>query len=113
MNRKELIKQCLTFDDASETYPFKDYPDMAVMRHKSNNKWFGLIFYLENKLYINLKCNPWEASVLRDEYTYVMPAWHMNKAHWNKVDVEKAEKDILIGMIETSFDLTKPRKKIN
>lgn len=110
MNKKELTKLCLNFDDAVSTNPFKDYPDIVVMRHKSNNKWFGLIFYLEDKLYINLKCNPLETSILRDEYSYVTPAWHMNKTHWNKVNVEKADKNVLIAMIAVSYNLTKPKK---
>ncbi len=113
MDKKELLKYCLANEDSAETYPFKDYPEMAVIRHKSNNKWFALIFYLNKKLYVNLKCNPWDAAVLRDEYPYVKPAWHMNKVHWNTVDVAVADKDVLKQMIENSFELTKPHKRTN
>ncbi len=37
MDKKELIKRCLIFEDALETYPFKDktYEEYAVLRHKS------------------------------------------------------------------------------
>lgn len=107
MNKNELIKKCIISKDAAETYPFKDYPDMTVMRHKSNNKWFGLIFELDGKLCINLKCEPWEGAILRDEYPYITPAWHMNKAHWITVDVNSADMEVLEGIIKTSFELTK------
>ena len=60
MNKKQLIQRCLISDDAVETYPFGQdiYKDTCVMRHKSNDKWFALVFYLDKKLYINVKTEP-------------------------------------------------------
>ena len=67
MNNKKLIETCLISEDAIETYPFngKTYEDYAVIRHKSNGKWFALVFFLEKTLFVNLKCSPIDASVLR------------------------------------------------
>lgn len=47
MNKKKLIETCLISEDAIETYPFKGktYEDYAVIRHKSNGKWFALVFF--------------------------------------------------------------------
>ena len=108
MNKKELIKLCLKYDDAINTYPFKDkgesYP---VLRHKSNKKWFGLIYTLDRKLYINLKSTPEESAILRDWYDFIAPAWHMNKTHWIQVDVKKAPTDILEDLILRSYEITK------
>ena len=108
MNKNDLVKLCLAFKDAVETYPFKDktYEEYAVIRHKDNNKWFALIFHLDNKLYINLKCQPVNSAILRDEYDFITPAWHMNKKHWIKVEVQKSPKDILKALIEESYLLT-------
>lgn len=108
MNEQELIKLCLKHDDAVLTYPFKKdkYDACPVLRHKSNDKWFGLIFYLENKLYINLKINPIESAFLRDSYDFITPAWHMNKTHWIKIDVESAPQDLLEDLIYASYKLT-------
>ena len=49
MNKDDVVKACLITKDAIETYPFKDktYSEYAVIRHKSNNKWFALVFHLE------------------------------------------------------------------
>ena len=108
MNKKQLIKLCLRLPDAIESYPFKDEKDdYAVMRHSTNNKWFGLIFYLNNELCLNLKCNPLESAILRDNHPFITPAWHMNKAHWITVKVNQAEKDLLKALIENSYNLTK------
>ena len=81
MERQQLIKKCLINADALETYLWEkdEYKDMCVMRHKSNNKWFALIFEMDGKLLINLKCPPDLIAVLKEQYEAVLPAWHMNK----------------------------------
>ena len=109
MNEQELIKKCLIDDDAIETYPFNDerYDKIPVMRHKSNNKWFALIFRLNGVLYINLKAEPEIISILKDQYPEsITPAWHMNKSHWCKVDVNKISSEVLDAIIKRSFDIT-------
>ena len=81
MNEKKLIKKCLIDDDAIETYPFNEerYGKMPVIRHKSNDKWFALIFRLDGILYINLKAEPETISILKDQYPEsITPAWHLN-----------------------------------
>lgn len=115
MNKDELTKLCLKYKDAIETYPFKDksYSKYAVIRHKNNNKWFALIFFLDDTLYLNLKCNPIDASILRDTYPFVTEGWHMNKMHWNKVDVNNTPIELLERMIKTSYELTKNKRTNN
>ncbi|HIT54822.1 TPA: MmcQ/YjbR family DNA-binding protein [Candidatus Galligastranaerophilus intestinigallinarum] len=109
MNKEELINFCLIDKDSLLSFPFSDkkYGLIPVIRHKSNKKWYALIFIQENTLYINLKCNPIDAEILRDNHPYITPAWHMNKSHWNKVDVNKAPKKMLKNLILESFNLTK------
>lgn len=112
MNKNDLVKLCLFDSDAAETYPFKDktYEKYAVMRHKSNGKWFALVFFLDEKLYINLKVKPFDALVLKDQYPFITGAWHMNKAHWVKVEVSKTSIDLLKRLIRISFDLTDKKR---
>ena len=113
MNKSELIKQCL-IGDGIETYPFKDdrYGDIPVLRHKSNNKWYGLIFTLDNILYINLKAEPESICILKDQFPDIITsAWHMNKSHWCKIDVNKIESDVLNAIIKRSYDITAPKRK--
>lgn len=114
MKEKDLIKLCLIDDDAIETYPFKDdkYGKITVLRHKSNNKWFGLIFRLNDILYINLKAEPVTISILKDQYPDIITsAWHMNKFHWCKVDVNRIDKRVLSSIIKRSFDITARKAK--
>ena len=110
MNEDELIKRCLINSDAIVTYPFCDskHKKFPVLRHKSNNKWFGLIFRLDGTLYINLKAQPQTIFALQDQYPDIItPAWHMNKTHWIKIDVKAAPVDILEDLILRSYELTK------
>ena len=67
-----------------------------------------MIFEQNETLYINLKANPMDISILKDQYPeIILPAWHMNKEHWYKVDVNAINKPLLDRLIKISFDLTK------
>ena len=37
---------------------------------------------------VNLKCDPERALELRDRYEEVTPGYHMNKKHWNTVELD-------------------------
>ncbi len=113
MTRHDLIAFCLTFVAAYEDYPFDNIPAPSawtVMRHKANRKSFALIYERNGKLYINLKCDPFEADFLRQVFTDVTPAYHMNKFHWNTVAVcgDVPEEEIK-RMIGNSYDLIKSK----
>ena len=38
---------------------------------------------------INLKCYPEKAITLREQFAGINPGYHMNKKHWNTVDINK------------------------
>ena len=109
--RKEAIGYCLTFKDVYEDYPFHD-PNWCVMRHKSTKKTFALIYEKDNNIWINVKCDPEWRDFWRNAFASVVPAYHMNKTHWNSIilDGSVPEQDIR-RMIAESYDLTLDRKK--
>ncbi len=54
----------------------------------------------------NLKCDPDLALDLRDRYEQVRPGYHMNKRHWNTVEIESGIPEVeLRKMIEHSYEL--------
>jgi predicted DNA-binding protein (MmcQ/YjbR family) len=62
-------------------------------------KVMGKMFALTNiELFdgVNLKVDPEEGAALRDEYSFVVPAYHMNKKHWITVDTKQAVPDRLL-----------------
>ena len=110
MNRRELIDFCLTYPDTYEDYPFDPLPDenaTAVIRHKNNRRSFALIMRHKGMLYLNLKCDPFEAELLRQAYQDLIPGWHMNKRHWNTVEMGgDVPKEEIERMIQVSWQLT-------
>ena len=51
--------------------------------------------------WLNLKCDPQEAMMLRDIFESVIPGYHMNKKHWNTVILDGS---IPEGEIERMID---------
>jgi predicted DNA-binding protein (MmcQ/YjbR family) len=55
---------------------------------------------------VNLKCDPDRALELRAVYAAVTPGYHMNKRHWNTVELDgSVEDDELRDMVEHSYEL--------
>ena len=102
MDLAEFREYCLTKPDASEGTPFG--PDVLVF--KVGGKMFALAALDEVPPTANLKCDPDLALDLRDRYEQVRPGYHMNKKHWNTVEIESGIPDIeLRKMIDHSYKL--------
>jgi len=113
MTRQEIIDYCLTFAGAYEDYPFDDMADpgaWTAMRHRVNKKTFAFIALHKGHLIVNLKCDPFEADLLRQMFKDVTPGFHMNKQHWNSIIMGgDVPKDEFKRMIEHSYNLIKPK----
>jgi len=108
MTKQELIDYCLTYPGTYEDYPFDE--TTTLIRHSANKKMFALIDHLHGKLHVTMKCEPLRADFLRSVFTSVIPGYHMNKEHWNTVYVDgDVSIEELQGMIQHSYDLTKPK----
>ena len=102
MTAAQLRKLCLSFNGATEEFPFGD----EVSVFKVGGKMFALSFLRRQPLEVNLKCEPELAVELRTSYESVRPGYHMNKRHWNTVTLggdlpERLARD----MVEDSYDL--------
>ncbi|MCM1495835.1 MAG: MmcQ/YjbR family DNA-binding protein [Bacteroides sp.] len=107
--RSEVIKHCLTYKNVYEDYPFHD-PNWCVIRHSENKKVFAWIFDKDGHVWMNVKADPEWRDFWRQAYQSVLPAYHLNKQHWNSIilDGTVPEKDIK-RMIAESYDLTKKK----
>jgi len=106
MNIEELREYCLSLPGVSEHFPF----DETTLVFKVNGKMFALTD-LEGPLSVNLKCDPELALELRERYPSVKPGYHMNKLHWNTVEVDGTVCDaILIEWIGISYNLVLKKK---
>lgn len=102
MDIEQLRDYCLSKPLTEEGLPFG--PNVLVFKIK------GKIFLLASldtpQLQFNLKCNPDLAEELREQYSCVIPGFHMNKKHWNTIipdgSVSTAQ---LKEWIDHSYDL--------
>jgi predicted DNA-binding protein (MmcQ/YjbR family) len=100
MTPKRLEKLCLGFAGAVLDFPFG--PETKVF--KVGGKLFALSGLRGDT--VNLKCEPALAETLRETYGSVVPGYHMNKRHWNTVDLRGDVPDkVLEEMLEDSYDL--------
>jgi len=109
MNEQQAETYLLLKPETSLYYPFGD--DIKVFRVK--NKMFATIALgktaksaqtndvAKTYFWVNLKCDPNEAMILRDIFPSVIPGYHMNKAQWNSVILDGS---IPQGEIERMMD---------
>ena len=92
----------------TEGFPFGD----SVIVFKVNGKVFLLLNLDSIPLQFNVKCDPENAIVLREEYpTAVLPGYHMNKKHWNTILVDGTlSRKQVFQMIDDSYRLVGKKK---
>lgn len=112
MTKEEYIKFCKNLGGAEVDNPFNEDFETTVARHSDTGKWFALVMEYQGKAVVNLKCDPMEADFLRKVFKGVIPAYHMNKVHWNTVFLDS---DVPVEEIErmtlNSFALTDKKPK--
>ena len=102
MNADEIRNYTLLKKGVTESFPFGE----NTLVFKVNNKMFLLIALNEVPLTYNVKCNPGNAVMLREEYEEaILPGFHMNKKHWNTVIPEKIKEQLNKQMIDDSYEL--------
>ncbi|PNW27556.1 MmcQ/YjbR family DNA-binding protein [Formosa algae] len=106
MNIEQLYAYCLKKKGVTETFPFDD--NALVL--KVQGKMFlltSLKSWEEGQPTMNLKCDPTEAEYLRAHYENILTGYHMNKKHWNTLQLNKGDLDtpLVLKLIDHSYDL--------
>ncbi len=108
MDKNDIIEYSLSLGNTFADYPFPDDIESVTMKHSENKKWFALIMNVKGKLYINVKTDPCYSDLLRKSYDYIIPAYHMNKEHWNSIIVQEGiDEELVKELINQSYELTK------
>ena len=119
MTRQDIFEWCKKQYDVEPDYPWYDWN--AVLRHKDNRKWFGLVLEINGgKLgmdtekmvdLLNIKCDPMLIGSLLIQRGF-FPAYHMNKDNWVSILLDAPENDEKIkSLLDMSYEMTKNRKK--
>lgn len=91
MNIESFRDYCLSKPHVTEDFPF----DQTTLVFKVAGKMFALA-NIDGFESVNLKCDPERAIQLREEFQGVRPGYHMNKVHWNTIQVNA---DVPIGLV--------------
>lgn len=91
---------------AAEDYPFGD--EVAVF--KVADRMFALVSLGSPPGSVSLKCDPDLADGLRTRYPAITPGYHLNKRHWNTVELDgSVPGDELLDLIDHSYELVVAR----
>lgn len=113
MDLESIRQYCLKKPGTTEELPFG--PDTLVF--KVLNKMYLLIGLDNTELRFNVKCDPEKAIELREQYTSVIPGYHMNKKHWNTIIIANdLDDEFIFQQIDNSYILvlsSLPKKSRN
>ena len=115
MDLESIRKYCLEKKSTKESFPFGE----TTLVFKVTGKIFLLMGLDSMPLQFNVKCDPEKAEELREAYSSVIPAFHMNKKHWNTIILDgQVNSKQIREMIDDSYALVvrslplKERKKL-
>lgn len=102
MDIDDLRDYCLGKPFTSEGFPF----DNDTLVFKVAGKIFALVSLDTQPLRVNLKCNPELAIELREEFSAILPGYHMNKQHWNTLLLDGSiPRSKVLELIDHSYKL--------
>lgn len=100
MHIEQFRDFCLSFKEVTEHFPF----DENTLVFKVAGKMFALADVDEFES-INLKCDPEWAIQLREMHPEIKPGYHMNKKHWNTVEMfGELDDELIIKLIHHSYE---------
>jgi len=109
MNVEEIREYCIAKKAVTESFPFNE----NTLVFKVMNKIFCFISLAEAR--ISLKNDPEKNIELRAHYPAIIPGYHLNKEHWNSVNLDgTVPPDLIKELIDKSYQLivqSLPKKK--
>src|SRR5687767_2164439 len=92
---------CLAKKGVTEEFPF----DHNTLVFKVMGKMFALT-NVQDFSSVNLKVEPEAGTQLREQFSSVVPGYHMNKKHWITVQMDGSISDkLLYQWIDNSYQL--------
>lgn len=83
-------------------------PDWNWIRYHVGGKMFAAILLSDDNqpYYINLKLEPLEGELMRQQYPDIIPGYYSNKQHWNSVKPDgDVPDDLLRALLDRSYSL--------
>ncbi|WP_157456052.1 MmcQ/YjbR family DNA-binding protein [Carnobacterium maltaromaticum] len=114
--REEVLSYVENNYQTKPEMTFKKFPTYCILRHKDNNKWYGLIMNVSKRKIgiasdekidiLDVKVEPELIGALLQKEGY-HPGYHMNKERWVSIDLNSiSEFTEIKEMIDNSFKMT-------
>lgn len=101
MDANGILDYCLAKKGVTESFPF----DNETLVMKVGTKMFLLMSLEKHPLEISVKTDPEWSLELREQHQQINGAYHMNKTHWNSVSIDGLKRDLILELIDHSYDL--------
>ena len=102
MTPAALRRCCLALTGAVEEFPFG--PENSVF--KVEGKIFAITALDSQPLTVSVKCEPALAEQLRAEHPAIAPGYHLDKRHWNTIQLDGSLDDAMLReLVQDSYDL--------
>lgn len=101
MDANEILDYCLAKKGVEETFPF----DQETLVMKVGGKMFLLMSLERQPITIAVKTDPEWSEELREKHPQITGAYHMNKTHWNSVLCEGLKRELIMKLIDSSYEL--------
>lgn len=98
----DFCSYCLSLNGVEVVTPFG--PEVLV--YKVGGKMFATAVPDELPHRVNLKCNPERSLDLRDRFEDIVAGYHMNKKHWNTLNLSgRLPATLVRELIDHSYQL--------
>lgn len=101
MEVEEIRQYCLLKKGVTEGFPF----DNETLVFKVGGKMFLLISLEKHPTSFSVKADPDFSLELREAHHQIVGAYHMNKTHWNSVTCDGLRTDLILRLIDDSYEL--------
>lgn len=121
VTRQDILQYAEDSYGTTAEYLWEDTPTAAVLRHKTNRKWYAILMEVPTVRLglsgegtvdvLNVKCDPLLIGSLLQSKGF-LPAYHMSKAHWISIllDGSLSAEDIF-PLVDLSFQMTEKKMK--
>lgn len=102
MNIEEIREYCLQKKGVTENFPF----DEVTLVFRVMEKIFLFMPLDKTNPTISAKCDPERAIQLREQFPAIKGGYHLNKKHWNSIDLDgSVNNDLVLELIDHSYQL--------
>lgn len=120
--RNEVLRFAAQQYGTEAEYLWARTPDTAVLRHRDNKKWYGIIMDIPRSRLglpsdeivdvLNVKCDSMMISSLCMEQGF-FPGYHMNHDKWLSILLDgTVELEMIFSLLDMSYELTASKKKV-